>query len=165
MGKFRKYGWNGGYTVVRAFEEFMRKAVAKDFLLGDAGFRAFMDGPEVTRYIEQGLDFRGNLRTNITRFEAAADMLLDPRSRFYQHDLKMRMRYTTNTITGNYHSFSPTEQFIRNFLMPFYSWQRHSLAFTTRLPVDKPLTAAVLGNLGEYGYNQALETGLPTCVS
>ena len=162
MGKFRKYGWNGGYTVVRAFEEFMRKAVAKDFLLGDAGFRAFMDGPEVTRYIEQGLDFRGNLRANITRFEAAADMLLDPRSRFYQHDLKMRMRYTTNTITGNYHSFSPTEQFIRNFLMPFYSWQRHSLAFTTRLPVDKPLTAAVLGNLGEYGYNQALETGLPT---
>ena len=76
--------------------------------------------------------------------------------------LKMRMRYTTNTINGNYHSFSPTEQFVRNFLMPFYSWQRHSLAFTTRLPVDKPITAAMLGNIGEYGYAQALEAGLPS---
>lgn len=162
MGKFRKYGWNGGYTAVRSFEEFMRKAVAKDFLLADKGFRAFMDGPEVARYLDEGIDFRGNNRPNITKFEAAADMLLDPRSRFYQHDLKMRMRYTTNTITGNYHSFSPTEQFIRNFLMPFYSWQRHSLAFTARLPIDKPLTAALIGNVGEYGYAQALETGLPS---
>ena len=162
MGKFRKYGWNGAYTMVRSFEEFMRKAVAKDFLLEDAGFRSFMDGPEVTRYIDEGIDFRGNRRTNITRFEAAADMLLDPRSKFYQHDLKMRMRYTTNTINGNYHSFSPTEQFIRNFLMPFYSWQRHSLAFTSRLPVDKPITAAVLGGVGEYGYAQMLEAGLPS---
>ena len=162
MGKFRKYGWNGAYTMVRSFEEFMRKAVAKDFLLADEGFRAFMDGPEVTRYIDQGIDFRGNRRANITRFEAAADMLLDPRSRFYQHDLKMRMRYTTNTINGNYHSFSPTEQFVRNFLMPFYSWQRHSLAFTSRLPVDKPITAAALGNIGEYGYAQMLEAGLPS---
>lgn len=162
MGKFRKYGWNGAYTMVRTFEEFMRKAVAKDFLLADEGFRAFMDGPEVTRYIDEGIDFRGNRRTDITRFEAAADMLLDPRSRFYQHDLKMRMRYTTNTVNGNYHSFSPTEQFVRNFLMPFYSWQRHSLAFTARLPIDKPLTAGFLSNVGEYGYTQALEAGLPS---
>jgi hypothetical protein len=162
MGRAKKYGWNGGYTVVRSFEEFLRKAVAKDFLMDDAGFRAFMDGPEVQRYIDEGIDFRGNRRTNISKFEAATDMLLDPRSKFYQHDLKMRMRYTTNTISGNYHSFSPTEQFVRNFLMPFYSWQRHSLAFTWRLPIDKPITAAVIGNLGQYGYTQALETGLPS---
>ena len=161
-GKFRKYGWNGGYTVVRAFEEFMRKAVAKDFLMADDGFRAFLNSPEVDRYLAEGIDFRGVRRGDITRFEAAADMLLDPRSKFYQHDLKMRMRYTTNTISGNYHSFSPTEQFIRNFLMPFYSWQRHSLSFTWRFPIDKPLTAATFGNVGEYGYAQALEMGLPS---
>ena len=160
-GMASKYGWNGGYTTVAAFEKFVRKAVAKDFLEGDEVFRAFMDGPEVDNYIRRGVDFQGNPADDITRFEAAADLLLDPQSPYYNGLLKSRMRYTTNTVSGNYHSFGPTEQLMRNLLMPFYAWQRHSLAFTWRLPIDKPITAAAIGNLGGYGYNVALSAGLP----
>ena len=162
MGKFKKYGWNFGYTTVRMFEEFVRKAVAKDFLENDPAFRAFMDGPEVKRYIDNGIDFRGDRRDDITKFEAASDMLLDPASQFYKHDLKMRMRYTTNTVSGNYHHFSAAEQVFRNLLMPFYAWQRHSLAFTWRMPIDRPITSNVIANTGMYGYTQALSTGLPS---
>lgn len=162
MGKFKKYGWNFGYTTVRAFEEFIRKNVAKDFLENDPFFRDFMRSPEVARYIKEGIDFRGMKRDNITPFEAAADMLLDPSSKFYRHDLKMRMRYTANTVSGNYHMFSPAEQVFRNIVMPFYSWQRHSLAFTWRMPIDRPLTSALLANTGSYGYTQAASMGLPS---
>lgn len=160
-GMAAKYGWNGGYTTVAAFEKFVRKAVAKDFLEGDEVFRSFMDGPEVDNYIRRGVDFEGNPADDITRFEAAADLLLDPQSPYYNPLLKSRMRYTTNTVSGNYHSFGPAEQLMRNLLMPFYAWQRHSLAFTWRLPIDKPITANVIGNMGSYGYNVALNAGLP----
>lgn len=160
-GKASKYGWNGGYTTVAAFEKFVRKAVAKDFLESDEVFRSFMDSPAVDNYIRRGVDFQGNPADDITRFEAAADLLLDPVSPYYNPLLKSRMRYTTNTVSGNYHSFGPAEQLMRNLLMPFYAWQRHSLAFTWRLPIDKPITAAVIGNLGGYGYNVALNAGLP----
>jgi len=157
-----KYGWNGGYTVVAAFEHMLRTMVAKDFLLNDPVFRSFMTGPEVKRYIENGVDFNGTSRAGITPFEAATDLMLDPASKYFNSHLKTRMRYVTNTVSGNYHSFSPSEQLVRNFLMPFYSWQRHSLAFTWRLPIDKPITANVLNNLGQYGYVQTLQNGLPS---
>jgi hypothetical protein len=121
-----------------------------------------MEGPEVKKYIENGVDFNGTTRADITPFEAAADLLLDPASKYFNSHLKTRMRYVANTVSGNYHSFSPAEQLVRNFLMPFYSWQRHSLAFTWRLPIDKPITANVLANLGEYGYVQTLQNGLPS---
>jgi hypothetical protein len=157
-----KYGWNGGYTVVAAFEHMLRTMVAKDFLLEDPAFKSFMTGPEVKRYIENGVDFNGTVRSDITPFEAATDLMLDPASKYFNSHLKTRMRYTTNTVSGNYHSFSPAEQLVRNFLMPFYSWQRHSLAFTWRLPIDKPITANVLNNVGQYGYAQTLQNGLPS---
>lgn len=160
-GKLDKYGWNAGYTTVAAFEETIRKLVAKDYLESDAVFQSFMKGPEVKQYIKNGTDFRGRKRDDITPFEAATDLLLDPQSPHYNPHLKTRMRYTTNTISGNYHQFSPFEQFLRNMLMPFYAWQRHSLAFTWRLPIDHPITANALGHIGAYGYNQALESGLP----
>lgn len=160
-GKLSKYGWNAGYTTVAAFEETIRKLVAKDYLESDSVFQSFMHSPEVKQYIKNGVDFKGAKRDNITPFEAATDLLLDPQSPHYNPYLKTRMRYTTNTISGNYHQFSPFEQFLRNMLMPFYAWQRHSLAFTWRLPIDHPITANVLGHIGAYGYNQALQSGLP----
>ena len=162
MGHAKKYGWNGAYTAVAAFEHMMRTMVAKDFLQADPVFKAFMKGPEVKRYIKEGVDFTGTARDNITPFEAATDLTLDPASKYFNSHLKTRMRYTTNTVSGNYHSFSPTEQLVRNFLSPFYSWQRHSLAYTWRLPIDRPITANVLNNIGQYGYNQTLENGLPS---
>jgi hypothetical protein len=160
-GMARKYGWNGGYTTIAAFERFVRKAVAKEFLDADPRFRQFMAGEAVDEYIRRGVDFRGNPSDEITRFEAAADLLLDPLSPYYDARLKYRMRYTTNTVSGNYHTFGPAEQLMRNLLMPFYAWQRHSLAFTWRLPIDKPITALAVANLGGYGYNRMLEAGLP----
>ena len=160
-GKLNKYGWNGGYTTVAAFETTIRKLVAKDFLDSDPVFRTFMNGPEVRAYRTKGLDYRGRKRDDITKFEAASDLLLDPQSPHFNPHLKTRMRYTTNTISGNYHQFGPFEQFLRNMLMPFYAWQRHSLAYTWRLPIDNPITANVLGHMGAYGYNQAMQSGLP----
>jgi hypothetical protein len=50
---------------------------------------------------------------------------------------------------------------MRNFMMPFYAWQRHSATFTYRLAIDKPITANVLYNVGQFGYVQAAEQGVP----
>jgi hypothetical protein len=161
---FRKYIQNFGYTTISAFEEFIRRNVAIDYLRQDPTFNAFMLGDEVADYIRRGIDWDGNVRRGddaITPFEAATNLLLDRNSPFFNAELKHRMRYTTNTVSGNYHRFSATETFLRNFLMPFYSWQRHSLTYTYRLAVDKPITANVLYNVGQYGYIEAANSGVP----
>ena len=161
---FRKYIQNFGYTTISAFEEFIRRNVAIDYLRQDPTFKAFMLGDEVAEYIRRGVDWDGNVRAGddaITPFEAATDLLLDRNSPFFNAELKHRMRYTTNTVSGNYHRFSAMETFMRNSLMPFYSWQRHSLTYSYRLAVDKPITANVLYNVGQYGYVQAANSGVP----
>jgi hypothetical protein len=161
---FRKYIKNFGYTTIQAFEEFIRRNVAVDYLRQDPTFNAFMLGDEVRDYISRGVDWDGNVRKGddaITPFEAAVDLLLDRNSPFFNAELKHRMRYTTNTVSGNYHRFSASEQFLRNFLMPFYAWQRHSLTYTYRLAIDKPITTNVLYNVGQYGYIQASNSGVP----
>jgi hypothetical protein len=161
---FKKYVWHGGYTVVSTWEEMMRRNVAMEFLRNDAGFQSFMRGPEVAKYIEDGIDWHGNVRTgdeSITPFEAATDLLLDRGSPHFNANLKHRMRYTTNTISGNYHNFNATEQLMRNVVMPFYAWQRHSATFSYRMLVDKPITTNVLYNIGQQGYLQNAEQGVP----
>ena len=161
---FRKYIKNFGYTTIQAFEEFIRRNVAIDYLRQDPTFNAFMLGDEVKDYIARGIDWDGNVRRGddeITPFEAATNLLLDRNSEFFNAELKHRLRYTTNTVSGNYHRFSATEQLMRNFLMPFYAWQRHSLTYTYRLAVDKPITTNVLYNVGQYGYIQASNSGVP----
>jgi len=160
----KKYVWHGGYTIVSAWEAMMRNSVAMQFLRSDAGFQAFMRGPEVKRYIEEGMDWNGNTRTGddaITPFEAATDLLLDRSSPFFNANLKHRMRYMTNTISGNYHNFTGFEQLLRNVVMPFYAWQRHSATFSYRMLVDRPITTNILYNVGQQGYQQNLEQGLP----
>ena len=160
----KKYIWNGGYTTVAAFERQVRNAVAVDFLTSDPAFKAFMKGPEVDKYIRGGVDYTGEVRgadNPISRFEAATDILLDRNSPLFNADLKHRLRYITNTVSGNYHRFSAFETMLRNFAMPFYAWQRHSLAYTWRMAVDKPITANVAYKLGQQGYSQVAEQGLP----
>lgn len=161
---FKKNVFHGGYTLVGAWEEMMRRNVAMQFLRNDAGFQSFMRGPEVKAYIERGEDWHGNIREGddaITPFEAATDLLLDRGSPFFNANLKHRMRYTTNTVSGNYHYFNPTEQLMRNVVMPFYAWQRHSATFSYRMLVDRPITTNVLYNIGQQGYQQNLEQGVP----
>ena len=160
----KKYIWHGGYTVVSAWEATMRNSVAMQFLRNDAGFQAFMRSPEVAAYIDEGIDWNGNVRVGedaITPFEAAVDLLLDRSSPFFNANLKHRMRYMTNTISGNYHYFTPAEQLMRNVVMPFYAWQRHSATFSYRMLVDRPITTNVLYQLGQQGYEQNLEQGVP----
>lgn len=160
----KKYVWHGGYTVVSTWEEMMRRNVAMEFLRSDAGFQSFMRGPEVKDYIARGEDWHGNVRQGeeaITPFEAATDLLLDRGSPYFNANLKHRMRYTTNTISGNYHNFSAAEQLMRNVVMPFYAWQRHSATFSYRMLVDKPITTNVLYNIGQQGYLQNAEQGVP----
>lgn len=161
---FKKNVWHGGYTLVGTWEEMMRRNVASQFLRNDSGFQSFMRGPEVRAYIERGEDWNGNIREGeeaITPFEAATDLLLDRGSPFFNANLKHRMRYQTNTVSGNYHYFNPTEQLMRNVVMPFYAWQRHSATFSYRMLVDKPITTNVLYNLGQQGYQQNAEQGVP----
>jgi hypothetical protein len=161
---FRKYVQNFGYTTVSGFEEFIRRNVAVDYLKQDAGFNSFTRGPEVEAYIKANVDWNGAVRAAddpITPFEAAVDLLLDRNSPYFNAELKHSMRYTTNTVSGNYHRFSATEQLMRNFLMPFYAWQRHSVTYTYRMMVDKPITSNVLYNVGQYGYVQAANSGVP----
>ena len=160
----KKYVWHGGYTVVSAWEAMMRNSVAMQFLRNDAGFQSVMRGPEVRKYIEDGVDWNGNVRQGddaITPFEAAVDLLLDRSSPFFNANIKHRMRYMTNTISGNYHNFSGFEQLLRNVVMPFYAWQRHSATFSYRMLVDRPITTNILYNVGQQGYQQNLEQGLP----
>jgi hypothetical protein len=161
---FRKYIQNFGYTTVSAFEEFIRNNVAIDYLKQDAGFEAFMQSDMVAKYIDDNIDWDGNVRPPedpISKFEAATDLLLDRNSPYFDAQLKHRMRYTTNTVSGNYHRFGPVEQLMRNFVMPFYAWQRHSATFTYRLAIDKPITSNVLYNVGQFGYVQAAESSVP----
>ena len=161
---FRKYIQNFGYTTVGAFEEFVRNNVAIDYLKQDAGMNAFMESDVVKTYIEKNQDWDGNIRSPedpISPFEAASDLLLDRNSPYFDAQLKHRMRYATNTVSGNYHRFGPVEQLMRNFMMPFYAWQRHSATFTYRLAIDRPITANVLYNVGQFGYVQAAESGVP----
>ena len=161
---FKKYVWHGGYTTVSAWEAMMRRNIAMQFLRKDAGFQSFMRGPEVKKYIEDNVDWNGNVRgedEGITPFEAATDLLLDPSSPYYNMQLKHRMRYMTNTVSGNYHQFTPMEQLMRNVVMPFYAWQRHSAMFSYRMLVDRPITTTALYNLGQQGYQQNAEQGLP----
>ena len=160
----RKYLVNFGYTTVGAFEQFIRNNVAIDFLKQDAGFEAFTNSAAVRKYVDDNIDWDGNPRPPedpISRFEAATNLLLDRNSPYFDAELKHRMRYATNTVSGNYHRFAPVEQLMRNFLMPFYAWQRHSATFTYRLAIDKPITANVLYNVGQFGYVQAAEQGVP----
>ena len=161
---YKKYVWHGGYTTISAWEEMMRRNVAMQFLRNDPGFQAFMRGPEVKKYMDENIDWNGNVRSPeepITAFEAATDLLLDRGSPHFNAELKHRMRYITNTISGNYHMFNPAEQLMRNVVMPFYSWQRHSATFTYRMFVDKPITTNVAYNLGQQGYLQNAEQGYP----
>jgi hypothetical protein len=160
----RKYVQNFGYTTVSSFEQFVRRNVAIDFLKQDPAVQAFMLSDNVKSYIDNGIDWEGAVRAGddaITPFEAAVDLLLDRNSPFFDAQLKHRMRYTTNTVSGNYHRFGATEQFMRNFLMPFYAWQRHSATYSYRMIIDKPITTNVLYHIGQAGYVETASQGVP----
>jgi len=160
----KKYIWHGGYTVVSAWEEMMRRNIGMDFVRNDAGFQSFMRGPEVAAYIERNVDWHGNPRgagERITAFEAATDLLLDNASPYYDANLLHSMRYVTNTVSGNYHQFNPMERAMRDVVMPFYAWQRHSATFSYRMLVDKPITTNAMYEFGAQGYQQNSEQGLP----
>jgi len=92
-------------------------------------------------------------------FAAAFKLKADPESPFYDPEFLREVRHGTDMVAGNYRDFTGTERFLRNVLMPFYAWTRHSALFTKRMVQERPLTTNTLYWLGNYGYDRTFEVG------
>jgi hypothetical protein len=125
--------------------------------LGQPLFKAFMDSDVVAEASQVAIP--GLAIDKMTKFHTAMRMIADPNSPYYNEFMLREMRYTADSVVGNYRWFSPTEKFTRNFLLPFYAWTRHSALFTKRLLQDRPISANLTANLGNYGYEEILEAG------
>lgn len=148
---------NAGYTLAFALEKNMRVAVARQAAMEFPGFKAFMDSPEVAEHAAAGIPEMGY--KTISRFNAAFDLLSDISSPFYNPMFMREVRHTADMVSGNYRDFSKTERLVRDTLIPFYAWTRHSAMFTKRLVQERPLTANAVYNVGNYGYEQIFERG------
>jgi hypothetical protein len=156
-GKVAKTITSFGYIIAFAFESAMRAQIMKRAALGNPVFKAFMDSDVVTDFMNQPIPDR--LIGRQTRFHAALRLVADPNSEFYDPFLLREMRYQADSVVGNYRWFTPAEKSVRDFLLPFYAWTRHSAVFTKRMVQDRPITANFMYNMGNYGYEEMLEAG------
>jgi hypothetical protein len=157
LGRYGEDVANIGYTIARAFEFNMRASMIKQSALEYPGFKDFMKSDVVKARAAEGIPEMGYPR--VSEFHAAFDLKTDPRSPYYDSNVMREARHTSDMVMGNYRDFSNAERNVRNFLFPFYAWTRHSAMFTKRLVQENPLTANTLANIGNYGYEQVLETG------
>lgn len=148
---------NIGFTLSRAFEMNMRASIVKQAALNYPGFKEFMNSEKVAARAATGIPEMGYPK--VSKFHAAFDLMTDPNSPDFDPNLLRETRHTADMVMGNYRDFSNSERMVRNFMMPFYAWTRHSAMFTKRLVQENPLTANSLANIGDYGYEQVLETG------
>ncbi|HXA30943.1 MAG TPA: hypothetical protein VNV87_01690, partial [Acidimicrobiales bacterium] len=60
---------------------------------------------------------------------------------------------------------TPIEQYVAKNLLPFYSYTRWSLSYVMQYPIDHPIRASILANLGEQEaqYNQS--KGIPNTMA
>ena len=156
-GKFARGVTSFGYVITFAFEGAMRASILKQSALSQPLFRAFMDSDVVAE--ASNVPIPGLAINKMTKFHTALRMIADPNSPYYNEFMLREMRYAADSVVGNYRWFSPSEKFARNFLLPFYAWTRHSALFTKRLLQDRPITANLTANLGNYGYEEILEAG------
>ena len=156
-GKVGRTVTSFGYIVTFAYESAMRTSILKQSALSQPLFKAFMDSDVVAEASQVAIP--GLAIDKMTKFHTAMRMIADPNSPYYNEFMLREMRYTADSVVGNYRWFSPSEKFTRNFLLPFYAWTRHSALFTKRLLQDRPITANLTANLGNYGYEQILEAG------
>jgi hypothetical protein len=156
-GKVGRTVTSFGYIITFAYEAAMRTSILKQSALSQPLFKAFMDSDVVAEASQVAIP--GLAIDKMTKFHTAMRMIADPNSPYYNEFMLREMRYTADSVVGNYRWFSPSEKFTRNFLLPFYAWTRHSALFTKRLLQDRPITANLTANLGNYGYEEILEAG------
>ena len=156
-GKVAKTIASFGYIIAFAFESALRAAIMKRAAMSDPLFAKFMNSQVVTDYMGTAVPER--LIGKQTRFHAALRLISDRNSEFYNPFLLREMRYQADSVVGNYRWFTPAEKTVRDFLLPFYAWTRHSALFTKRLVQDRPITSNVMFNMGNYGYAEQLEAG------
>lgn len=167
-GKFKgpKYAFarqvaTSGYIFGMAIEKNFRVAIIRESALKYPGFKDFMNNnPDVAARALEGIPEMGY--TSVSKFHAAMDLLSDPRSKYYDPLFLRELRHTADMVSGNYRDFTHTERMVRDMLIPFYAWTRHSALYSKRMIQERPLTANSLYNLGNYGYEQiAMSGGLP----
>jgi hypothetical protein len=157
VGKKAASALNIGYTLSFALEKNLRVAIMRSAAMNFPGFKDFLDSDAVAIRAAQGMPELGY--AEISKFNAAVDLLSDTSSP-YRNDMFLReIRHTADTVSGNYRDFTKAERAVRNTLIPFYAWTRHSAMFTKRLVQDRPLTANSVYNVGNYGYEQIFERG------
>lgn len=149
---------NVGYTIAFSFEKNIRVAVARKAALEYPGFKDFMDNNDlVTIRAAQGMPEAGY--NTISRFAAAMELTANPTSPVYKSGFLNEIRHTADMVSGNYRDFTGIERRIRNYLIPFYGWTRHSALFTKRLVQERPATALGVYNTGNYGYEEIFRRG------
>ena len=147
-----KYTIFNGYTAVFAFESNMRAAIMRAAALKYPGFKAVMRAQETADFAKAGLPDLG--METLSPFQAAFEIMRTTDPTFLHS-----VRHTADGILGNYRDFGPVEQAVRNYLIPFYAWQRHSALFTKRLFQERPLTANAAFQLGNYGFERVTAAG------
>ena len=150
--KLGKYSIYSGYTTVAAFESTMRTAILRQAALAYPGFKTLMKSDAVKARAAMG-DSDWGLET-ISPFQAAVKIMSERDKNFL-----FEIRHAADSVVGNYRNFSDFERTVRNYLLPFYAWQRHSAVFTKRLIQERPITANLAYNIGNYGYEQLMAGG------
>jgi hypothetical protein len=158
--KIAKYTLFGGYTVVFGFETNMRVALIRAAALKYPGFKSLMGSKAIQERAAAGVPEVGIER--MSPFQAAFESLRDPTSPVHDPNFMHHVRFTADGVLGNYRDFGPWESAVRNYLVPFYAWQRHSALFSKRLIQERPLAANAAYNTGQYGFEKVLSAaGLP----
>ena len=158
--KIAKYTLFGGYTVVFGFETNMRVALIRAAALKYPGFKSLMNSKAIQERAAAGVPEVGIER--LSPFQAAFEALRDPNSPVHDPNFMHHVRFTADGVLGNYRDFGPWESAVRNYLVPFYAWQRHSALFSKRLIQERPLAANAAYNTGQYGFEKVLAAaGLP----
>ena len=160
--KVLRYGLNSGYLIAFAWERNLRVAIGRKMAMQYPGFQAFARTKTVRDYAEGKVSFdtmAPSMFTTNSPFAAAFKLLADPESPYYDPMFLREVRHGTDMVAGNYRDFTDLERTLRNALMPFYAWTRHSALFTKRMVQERPLTTNALAWIGNYGYDKTFETG------
>ena len=157
-----RYVLNSGYIIAFAWEKNLRIAIGRKMAMQYPGFKEFVNSRTVKDYAEGRVQYEGmapSMFATNSPFAAAFKLLADSESPFYDPLFLREVRHGTDMVSGNYRDFTTFERQLRNVIMPFYAWTRHSALFTKRMVQERPLTTNTLANLGNYGYEEVLERG------
>jgi len=147
----------GGYSVVFAYERNMRVSLMRELAIKYPGFKSLMRSSMAERKAAAGLKDLGLETTS--RFQAAFEMLRDPASPLYDPNFMNYVTHGADGVLGNYRNFTYTEKAVRDYLLPFYAWQRHSALFTKRLFQERPIAANAAYQMGNYGFERVVAAG------